>query len=801
MVYFIPRFRNAILSQDSEVLDISFSFLYTEQRHIVKLLYGISIFFIKLCDRASVEYMIFSEFSKNHIVLGGERYKGGKNPMITGVKQHDIRDCGAACLATVLLHYKSYIPLSEIREKLKVGRNGSSMYAISQVAGQYGLDAEAYNASLSEVLSDLERGELSCPIILHTVSETGQGHFVVLMHIETQNALVFDPAVGKKKYKYRELEGLFSGYFLAIRKNADFSRRHKTIKPYKKFIDMAMNYKCDFFKAILYSLLIMLVSIIISMSYQRFVDYYIIHAGAKINLLRLIFPEHFLSLVQSILSKKGIALFFGAIIFLYFIQSFLVLMRGHILLNISTNVSSSIRKKYIAKLLHIPTSFFHDRETGEIISRYYDIEEIQDIISVTSITSIMNFITASASAILLFKINATLFLFTCCMLTGYLIVVLFFLTPLRNVSQDIMEFDAKLSSRIKELVNNIISIKASQGESWQKNELHALTDRLIAKERYSGRLFLIQNILLDLLQEIGALIVLWKGYNLIIDGTISLGVLITYESLMYFFLEPVQSLISLQIDIQQALVSATRLNDVLDVSEEQLSSSQDKTMQPNHNNKICLSVKDLRYSYDYDNEILHQVDFSVMAGETVALIGDNGSGKSTLLKVCARIIEKTDGQLIFNGTDSVETSLREWRQRVVYVPQNSELFSATIRDNITYGREYSSAALACAIRDSGLSFFLKKRHLDLDYYVEENGCNLSSGEQQKISIARALLCAPDILLLDESICNMDFDSKLFVFSQIQKKTSLTSIWVTHENVIVNMCDKVVDLNKYASNSP
>ena len=185
-----------------------------------------------------------------------------------GIRQHDIKDCGAACLATILRYYKSYIPMVKIREKMCVDKNGASMFSLCKTANHFGLIADGYQADLSEVVNECAQHNISLPIILHIVNEEDMFHYVVLNRVTDKHVYVFDPAKGNRKISINDFETLFTGFFIKIKPGENFQINKRTLSEYKKFINIISKQKSLFFSSIFISIILAIFSILSSFAYQ-----------------------------------------------------------------------------------------------------------------------------------------------------------------------------------------------------------------------------------------------------------------------------------------------------------------------------------------------------------------------------------------------------------------------------------------------------------------------------------------------------------------------------------------------------
>lgn len=691
--------------------------------------------------------------------------------MRTGILQHDNRDCGAACLATVFFRYKLKVPLISIREKMYIDKNGISIQAIIDTAKEYNVDGEGMHGTWDELKEEVQQKKIKTPFIAHVFTKDEYMHYIVIDKIGKKYIRAFDPAKGKAKYNFEEFIDIWSGYIIAFKKTEGFKRCNLKKGQYHKYFKILANQKKLFVVVILLSFLVTIASIYCSLAYQQIIDTYILRNEATHG-LTLSYIGNILTYVYNDLN--GLQSLFITLIYIYILQAGLNIARNILFAKITKNSLSTLSMDYCKKLFKLPLFFFHDRETGEIISRFNNIDEVQEILSGTICSAIINLFMALITGIVLLSINARLFTMVFIMTIIYGILVIIYRPYIQKISRDIMENDARVTSALKETADGIKTIKAYQKEALFLKKLKIKLTSYI-NIIYKGDILLAtQSTLLSLIESVGVILLLWQGVIYVTNGQLTLGVLIAFLNLVYFFISPVMGLISIQPQIQQAFIAAERLNDIFQIN----SNNTNETDKLKLRDDINIKVEKIYFKFGYNDDILHDVSFEVKKGEKIAVVGDSGCGKSTLLNLISGLYSPYKGNI--------------YKRHSILIPQTTELFTGSIEENLFLKNTLDKNKLNKIIAGCCIDEILKKLPLGLKSNVGENGKNLSVGERQRIAMARALLIDPSVLLFDESTSNLDSQTESNILDFIWKEYCKSScIFVSHKLSVVKRCDRVI----------
>lgn len=683
------------------------------------------------------------------------------------VKQHDITDCAAACLATVCMFYKKEITITKLRDCLGTDIKGTTLVGLEDGAKKLGFDTRAIRVDKEGFKS-----KYSLPAIAHVITKEGLSHFVIIHKIKNEEVTILDPAKGEEKKTVDEFFESFDGILLLLVPNNQFQPgKIKGQGILSKFIQLLVPQKSLFFYSIVASILLTILGIA-SAFFNKILMDEILPYGLKNQLNIFVIGFLILGVTQILLGS----------------------IRTHMLLYLSQKIDIPLLLGYFKHVYKLPMKFFANRKVGDILTRFSDAFTIKNILTSVSLSLIIDIVLATVSSAILYVMNQTLFIVILVLTVISAALIYIFKGPYKKINLEQMEAGARLNSQIIESLKGIETIKvnAAEDKSIEKLEQEYIKNLRIAFKE--GVLSNIQQSVSGAVSTIGNLILMYIGARMIMSGEITLGSLMAFSSLSGYFMDPIGRLISLQLSIQEASISLKRISEIYEVEKEQEDDT-DKIKLEKLDGDIELN--NVTFRYGSRSPVLKNVTIKIPKGKKVALVGESGSGKTTISKLILKYYSPEEGEVKVNDYNIEELDLYSLRENIAYVPQNVELFSGSIRDNLTLGKanaNYEEIKVAC--ENSGCKEFIEKLPGNYETFLEEAGGGLSGGEKQRIALARALIKEPKFLILDEATSNLDFISEARIFDTLFKKgKNITMLMIAHRLSTIRSCDIIYVMDK------
>ncbi len=720
------------------------------------------------------------------------------------ILQHDERDCGAACLAMIASYYGLKYPISKYRELTKTDSNGTNLYGIVDAAKKIGFDAEALYGDSRNLIKSIQKSEVCFPFIAHIITEDNFQHYVVVLKIKNKKIIVVDPAKGKVQYELEFFFEMWTGYIVTLKQNGYFCKGNYTKGLFKKFFSLLKGQHAILASVLIMSLVIASIGVIGAFVFEVIIDdFYTTNETTVCEDNCTEEHEHITDKTiedQTIIDKVIIFLtdnasnfnvFFIALIGLYVLQCFVQFLRGYLMSVFAKRIDMRLVLPYYDHILDMPMSAINTRTAGEYISRFSDTSIIRNAISGATLTLLLDLIMVIACGTILFMENKFLFLISAIMVGLYVIAVLVYRKPIDSANRTMMENNSKVQSYLKESIDGVEMVKSHSAEIVCKSKHNTKTKNFIQAVFKNNVISISQDSICTLIELVGTVVILWMGFGLVINNSITIGSLITFYALLTYFSEPIKNLIELQPTIQTAIVAADRLNDILDIPTEKFNETSVQKLMWNQ-----ISICNVDFRYGNRQLTLQDVSLEIGKGERIAIVGESGCGKTTLVKLLMKFYSPEKGQIKIDGQDISNLSITTIRGDVAYVDQNTFLFSDTIKNNLLLGAPNASDEdIEKACRLSGAMEFIKKLPLGWNTFLDENGRNLSGGQRQRLAIARSLLKKPKLLILDEATSNLDAVTESAIKDTIYAlNENITYIIIAHRLSTIKNCDKIVVMN-------
>ena len=391
--------------------------------------------------------------------------------------------------------------------------------------------------------------------------------------------------------------------------------------------------------------------------------------------------------------------------------------------------------------------------------------------------------------------NSKMFAITLIIVVLYVAIVISFNKWYEKLNRKQMEDNAELTSYMVESLNGIQTIKAYNAERKANRETEIKFVKLLKSVFNLSWVSNLQGSLKVFIELVGGVVILWVGGVSVINGEMTIGALITFNSLLAYFLEPIKNLINLQPEMQTAVVAADRLGEILDLEAEK-SEMEYKKMSPS-SLAGDIEIKNLDFRYGTRRIVLEDINLTIKKGQKVAFVGESGSGKTTLSKLLLHLYIAEKGDILINGMNIEDIQLECLREKIAYISQETFLFSGTIFENLTLGiDEATMDDIIEASKMAQAHDFINELPLRYETMLEENGANLSGGQRQRLAIARAMLKKPDILILDEATSNLDAITERALDRTIHEfAKDMSTIFIAHRLSTIKNCDKIYVLDK------
>jgi ABC-type bacteriocin/lantibiotic exporter with double-glycine peptidase domain len=691
------------------------------------------------------------------------RARGRARNEVPFVPQLTPTDCGAASLASVLAHHGKHVPIHELRAVLGGGRNGVNARQLLAAARAFGFQARGVGIT-PDRLRYLPKAS-----ILHWELT----HFLVFESCDDRFVHVVDPAAGRRKLALDEVGKSLSGVALVFEPGASFVPQERTRS------DRWRRYRQWIFGV-------------------RGVWGRILVTSFVLQLLALATPGLMGIVVDKVVPRGDLQLLYLIAAACLTVSSFYFLsrlLRARLLLELRTKVETRMSFAFVDHLLGLPYAFFQQRSTGDLMMRMSSQAAIRELLTSGALCALLDGALVALYFVLLLGAAPWL---AACALTFALLQGLCYFAAARRSSQLMIEglsAQARLEAYQVEMLAGVETLKAmgaSERSMQRWGDLYVSSlNRAVAR----GMLDATFDTLLSVLSFGGPISLMLVGGYQVLHGTLSLGAMLSLATLGAGFLGPIANLIGTAMKLTHLQGYMERIEDVLDAPREAPAAVRPEAHLRSANDlPAAIRVEALTFTYPSEpRPVLENISFEVAAGACVAIVGASGSGKSTLARLLAGLYVPLSGQIEVDGRDLRAWDLHALRARLGIVTQDTRLFSGTLRDNVTlFDPEIEQERIEHACRLACLHDAIEAMPLRYDTMLADGGSSLSGGQRQRLSLARALLRDPALLILDEATSALDMATERRVQQQL-RALDCTRIVVAHRLSTVAEADKIVML--------
>jgi ATP-binding cassette, subfamily B, bacterial len=693
-------------------------------------------------------------------------------------------DCGPTCLKMVAKYYGKNVPLDYLREKAQYGKEGVSMLGLSEAAETIGFKTVGAKLTYKQLINDAK-----LPAILHWA----QSHFVVVHPRSFKSIIeIADPSTGLIKLSKDEFlkrwvstteNGEQKGIVLFLEPTPQFNELAVDDVTEKRQQKIGWGYLSGYLKTNKAYLFQILLGLLIG------------------SMLQLIFPYLTQSIVDTGINTRDVGfiqIILLAQLMLLFSQTIVEFIRSRLLMHISTRINVSLLSGFWAKLLRLPMNFFDSRHPGDIMQRIGDHHRIENFLTGSALNTLFSLVNLLIFSIVLLRYSITIFIIFAGGSLLYLLWIRLFLKLRRQLDYKRFAIAAKENNATMQLVYGIQEIKLNNAENsfrWAWEGLQAGLFKLNFK-----------SLSLSQYQQVGAffinqgknILITFVVAKLVIDGTLSLGMMLAIQYIIGQLNSPIEQLIGFTQQAQDAKISLERLNDIHTIEDEEPPHQSFSHTIPQEKS-IQLSNLSFTYPGAGNEPVLKNINLEIPAGKVTAIVGMSGSGKTTLLKLLLRFYENYTGEVRI-GTSKFNTiSPKYWRSMCGAVMQDSYLFNDNIRKNITVANEnIDEERLHNACNTASILPFIES--LPLGFYTKlgAEGTGISGGQKQRIAIARAVYKNPQFIFFDEATNSLDANNEKVILENLQEFfKGKTVIVVAHRLSTVKNADKIVVLENGA----
>lgn len=680
----------------------------------------------------------------------------------TLIKQHDIKDCGAACLASVSAHYGLKMPIAKIRQLSHTDTRGTNVLGMVQGLEKMGFNAKGVKGGADAL------PEIPLPAIAHIITKEQYHHYVVIYKVVKGKIEVMDPAFGKiEEYTIEEFSKIWTGVLILLEPNEYFEQKNEKTSVYKRFYNLVQPHKSILVQALVGAVVYTILGLSTSIYIEKITDYVLIDGNRRLlNLLSV-----------------------GMIIILLF-QIFIGAMKSVLVLRTGQKMDKHLILGYYKHLLKLPQRFFDTMKVGEIISRVNDAVKIRTFINDVAIQIFVNIFIVIFSFALMFTYYWKLALIMAIIIPFYFVIYWITNKLNKKVERKLMEESAELESHLVESITSVRTIKQFGIETFANNKTDNAFTSLLKTIYKSVLNSLFSGNSSEFLSRIFTIILLWVGAGYVIDRAITPGELLSFYALIGYFTSPVSQLIGMNKTIQNALIAADRLFEIMDLEREETTEKMDITKE--HLGDI--QFKEVGFSYGSRIDVFENFNCIIQKGKTTAIVGESGSGKTTLAALIQNLYPLKSGKIVIGDYDISYISNYSLRHLVSVVPQQIDLFSGNVIENIALGEDFPDIQKILNItRDLGILSFVEKLPNGFQTYLGENGALLSGGQKQRIAIARALYKDPEILILDEATSSLDSESEQVIQKTLEefRNQGKTMVIIAHRLSTIANSEKIL----------
>lgn len=660
-------------------------------------------------------------------------------------KQEGLKDCAAACMQMIIKYYNGYISINDLNEMLETTKEGVSAFKIIEVSNKIGFKATGIRLNLLELTKSV-----TLPVIAHVVINN-YNHYIVVYKIDSfkKSVIIADPQSKIKTISFKEFESIWTNVIINLYPVKPIE--HRNYEKHLNYKNIILKNKKTIFQLCYISFIYMILSIVASFYMKYVFDNYLSN-------FHLIFTVFILFIIIN----------------LY--KIFTNLIRTKILIDLNKNIDIDLSLDIFSKILSLPYGYYRNKTTGEIITRYTELSKIRETISKVLLTLFLDLPLCITSFIIMYFLNSKLTMISLIAVLLYAVIVIAYNRILNDTILEAQIKKAEMNTVLIESINGFETIKGLNLYDYINLKFENKYIKYLKNVIKIDSILNIKENLKEIVNQLIEMIIIFTGVIYVRSETITIGTLMTYNSILVFFLAPIRNLLSLDNSIIESKRIVKRVNEML---------KKEENVKKINIVYSDILIKSLSFKQN-ERIILNKINLHISKGEKVIITGKSGSGKSTLLKILMNYYNDYQGEIKINGINIKSINLKN-----VYISQNETLFTDTIYNNIVLGNNdsnFSEIVKMCYVDE------IINSNLGYNQIIEENGFNISGGQKQRIILARSIINEFDLLLIDEGLNQIDVELERKILKNLFNKFhDKTIIIVSHRLENMDLYDKLIKL--------
>lgn len=686
-------------------------------------------------------------------------------------------DCGPTCLRMIAKHYKRTISLEKLRKLSETTRAGSSLRGISQAAEKIGFRALGVKINYENLE---ENAPLPC------ICFWNERHFVVVYKIKKNTIYIADPAHGLLEYSKQEFIENWIG------KQADEHTEEGLALLLEPTPNLQITENDDVAQKTGFSFLLRYLK-----GYRKLLIQ-LAFGLLAVSLLQLIFPFLTQSVVDIGIQNKDIhflyLILFGQL-FVFLGRSSVEIIRGWLLLHLSTRINVTLISDFLIKLMNLPIAYFDVKLTGDIMQRITDHQRVEHLLTNQSLNVLFSFFNFIVFGIVLSIYSIPVFLIFLVGTLIYFFWVSFFMKKRSDLDHKRFSQLSDERSKIMELIAGMQEIKLHNAERQKRWGWEYLQVQLFKLQIKSLRLEQVQSNGAAFLNELKNIIISFYTAKLVIDGNLTLGMMLSVSYIIGQLNAPISQLLGFFFSWQDARISLERLAEIHNKPDEEPDTMERLTELPE---KKDIHLKNVSFRYvGSDSNVLENINLTIPENKITAIVGASGSGKTTLMKLLLRFYEPTEGNIVVGTTDLNLLTQRLWRESCGSVMQEGFIFNDTIANNISIADDQpDKERLKQAVHIANIREFIDSLPLNFNTKIGSEGMGISGGQKQRILIGRAVYKNPLFLFFDEATSALDANNERIIMENLNTFfKGRTAVVIAHRLSTVKNADQIIVLDK------